>query len=344
MRAVRLLACQYQGWARCSTSIAFIFIFLTTASIGRYSHAANVLDIPDQLKTSVEAIRQGKYAQVISSATELQNQFADQPLSSLVVAEAYWGLIYCETAHITPREVWHVAQHGSSSYDKQFAESIQRALISSENMNRNGENAAVGALYKGLSHGIQARLFTFRGDRLKSATEGKKMRAELLEAVEEDSSLMPEASFGLGAYNYYADILSPMLKLVRFFLGIPAGDRSKGLEQLRTASQHSILVAVEAQYELAHIYSIQENYLIVSLAMLKELSDKYPSNALYALATAIQAGRSGQDSLGLEYASRAAETALATGGACGDRLSAIALQTEKHLNQKIKNSIGNLKK
>ena len=65
-------------------------------------------------------------------------------------------------------------------------------------MRQEPETAALGALYAGLARGVRARLYTLRGERMNSASEGKRMRADLLEAVAQDPGLASDADAAAG--------------------------------------------------------------------------------------------------------------------------------------------------
>ena len=260
--------------------------FLLALSV---SGAASPVDIPAPLRERLERLRNGRYRQTLETSSSLAASFPGHPLPHLIAAEAYWGMIFCQTGHITAREVWHVARTDSSEYDSVFFEATERALTASEALRGKEETKAVGDFYKGLAHGVRARLFTLREQALKSASEGKQMRGAMLEAIAGDPSLEADAYVGLGAYNYYADVLSPWIKLFRFFLLMPGGDREKGLEQLQVASQNASLLAPEARYELARIGGLRENRRAEAFALLQSLSDQYQDNALFALAASFEA-------------------------------------------------------
>ncbi|MBI3895561.1 MAG: hypothetical protein HY313_06490 [Acidobacteria bacterium] len=279
----------------------------------------------------MEQVYQGHYEMAITSARELRADFPGHPLPSIIIAEAYYELIYCETGHITSQEIWNVAERKASSYDDRFFEAIEESLASSRKMRQKPETVALGALYAGLARGIQARLFTFRGEKINAASEGKQMRTDFLEAVARNPSLALEAGLGLGAYNYYADILSPLLKVIRFFLGIPGGDREKGLEQLRTASEHASFVAAEAQYELARIYGLYEKRHTEAFQMLQKLSEQYPENALYLLSTAYQADLIGRKDIAAEEVRKAMNAAKTMDGVCRQRLGKVGQEALKRL-------------
>ncbi|MBI4463243.1 MAG: DUF3808 domain-containing protein [Acidobacteria bacterium] len=289
------------------------------------------LEMEPALRNALERVHQGYYEQAIATARELQADFPEHPIPSMITAEAYFGLIYCETGHITSREIWNVAERKTSSYDRKFFEAVEKSLERSQKMRQEPETAALGALYAGLARGARARLYTLRGEKMNAASEGKQMRADLLEAVAQDRNLASDADLGLGAYNYYADILSPLLKVIRFFLGIPGGDREEGLEQLQTAAEHASLVPVEAQYELARIYGLYEKRHAEALRMLQKLSEQYPQNALYLLSAAYQADLAGQKNVAVEYVRKAMEAAKTMDGVCRQRLGEVGQEALKRL-------------
>jgi len=295
--------------------------------------AASPVDIPAPLREGLERLRNGHYRRTLETASKLEESFPGHPLPHLIAAEAYWGMIFCQTGHITAREIWHVAKTDSSEYDAEFFEAAERALAASKALRDREEAKAPGAFYKGLAHGVRARLFTLREQALKSGSEGKQMREALLEAVAKDPSLEADAHAGLGAYNYYADVLSPWIKLFRFFLLIPGGDREKGLEQLQVASQEAVLLAPEARYELARILGLRENRGAEAFALLQSLSDQYQDNAMFALAASFQAEDLQRKDLAVEYARKAVRAAASMDDVCRMRVGNAAQQALKRLQE-----------
>jgi len=282
--------------------------------------ADHPLHLPAPLHDALEALRNGRYQQTIEASRSLQETFPGHPLPPLLAAEAGWGLIFCQTGHINSREIWSEADNKSSSFDREFFDAVDRSLAASEAWRRNPQTAALGAFYDGLAHGVRARLFTLRAAAMDSAREGKQMRSSLLEAAEKDSALNMDAAAGLGVYNYYADVLSPLIKLIRFFLRIPGGDRAKGLEQLHSASQQAVMLAPEASYELAKIYSLRENRPGDALPLFRALADQYPANAIFAFSAAVQAERIGSKELSADYHRKTMLVARQSDDVCRQRL------------------------
>ena len=289
------------------------------------------LELPAGLQHALDSLRNGKYQQTIESSQSLREEFPGHPLPFLIAAESNWGLIFCQTGHINSREIWNAAEEKSSPFDGEFSYAVESALSASEAMRENPETAALGAFYQGLAHGVRARLYTLRAERLSSGQEGKQMRESLLEAAALDSELQADSDAGLGAYNYYADVLSPLIKLFRFFLLIPGGDRERGIAQLESAAQNAVLVAPEAQYELAKIYGVRENRPADSLLLFRGLIDQYPENAIFALSGAIQAARVGNRELAVRLARRAVQASLKMDDVCRVRLEAASQQAVDRL-------------
>lgn len=278
------------------------------------------LDLPAPFRQAFEQIHRGQYQQALAASRELEKNFPDHPLAGLIAAEAYWGLIYCETGRITPRQVWHLADRKTSRWDADFFRALEQTLEASRPLRSNPQTAALGAFYSGLARGVRSRLYALREQSLKSASEAKQLRADLLEAAAKDSRLAPDAYLGLGAYNYYADALSPWLKLIRVLLRIPGGDRKKGLEQLQIASEQAALVSTEARFEMGRIYGIQEGRHAESLQFFQTLAQQYPDNAIYTLSAGFQAEASGKNDLAVELAQKAREAAAKMDAACRERL------------------------
>jgi hypothetical protein len=136
----------------------------------------------------------------------------------------------------------------------------------------------------------------------------------------------------LGVYNYYADVLSPFIKFFRFFLSIPGGDRKEGLTQLESAAHNAVLVAPEAQYELAKIYGLRENRPDEALTMFLELAEQYPGNAVFALSAAIQAEQTGDKALATAMAQKAALASAQMDSPCRERLEAASQQAAERLS------------
>ena len=317
--------------------LALIFLKLTVSGLtllvaNSAAAAGHPLELAAALQIAFESLRNGHYQQTLEASRSLQEDFPGHPLPFLIAAESNWSLIFCQTGHINSREIWNSAEEKTSPFDGGFSQAVEAALSAAEAMRETPDTAALGAFYAGLAHGVRTRLYTLRAESLNSGREGKQMREAMLEATALDAELQADADAGLGAYNYYADVLSPLIKLFRFFLFIPGGDRGRGLVQLEAASQNAVLVAPEARYELAKIYGLRENRSADALHLFRGLTDQYPENALFALSAAIQAERVGDKDLAADLAWRAVQASRQMDDPCRVRLEAASQQAVERLS------------
>ena len=87
--------------------------------------------------------------------------------------------------------------------------------------------AAEAWLYLGAAYGIRVQYHAQRTEYFAAARDGKRINQALERTLALDPDLA-DANAGLGLYQYYADIAPSVLKIVRWFLGLPGGDRLQG--------------------------------------------------------------------------------------------------------------------
>jgi hypothetical protein len=94
---------------------------------------------------------------------------------------------------------------------------------------------------------------------------------------------MADATGALGLYNYYVDTLSPIVKILRFFMGIPGGDKEKGVEQMQVGMNEGTLLAVDMRFILARALRQYDRKYEQALTVALPLAERYPSNPLFLL-------------------------------------------------------------
>ena len=119
-----------------------------------------------------------------------------------------------------------------------------------------------------------------RGERLGAARNGNRVREALEEALKLDASLA-DAQFGIGVYQYYADVAPAPAKLLRWFLFLPGGDRVKGLHAIEETSRDGDLMRDEAAFQLFLIDIWYERKPIEAIALLRSLDERYPTNPVF---------------------------------------------------------------
>jgi hypothetical protein len=178
---------------------------------------------------------------------------------------------------------WKLEQRpASTSLDAELLERADRAISRADARLAKDAADARALFARGAAHGVKSRLHLFRRHAREAAHEAVRMRADLLAARRLDPT-DDDALFGLGLYDYYADVLPRLFKLLRFLLGIPAGDRVRGLAAIELARKASRYHQAEAAAQLYEIQAWYEHDQDAALAQIRGLRERHPDSPLWGL-------------------------------------------------------------
>ncbi len=229
---------------------------------------------------AVAQIYAGDPGAALETARQMEKEQPDEPLGYLIEAEARWWQFYCEHSVVEYGMVdfWHLPPNVDA---QPYLAATGRAVALGEQELGKGETAQA-QLWVGMGYALEARMYAAQGGKMATARTGVKAREHLLRALALDPSLA-DANTGLGLYNYYVDTLSPIVKLLRIFLGIPGGSKQQGVGQLRTAMEHGQLTAVEARFYLARNLRTYDLNYAEALRVAGPLVQEYPDNPVFLL-------------------------------------------------------------
>lgn len=181
---------------------------------------------------------------------------------------------------------WDIAlDPDDRSRDRQFEAAANRAIDATEAWTAREPGRAEAWFYDGAAYGARVQWRVLRGEHLAAARDGKHIKESLETALGLDPSLY-DAQFGVGLYRYYAAVAPSALRMLRWLLMLPGGDRAGGLEQMRTASERGVLVRGEADYQLHIVYLWYEHRFDDALRLIDSLRARYPRNPLFHQARA----------------------------------------------------------
>lgn len=236
--------------------------------------------LPPQATEIIAKIYQGNPGAALAAAEQMEKARPDDPLGYLIEAEARWWKLYCEQSEIRygMADFWDLAKGTDSG---PYLAAAGRVVQLGKDELGKGETAQA-QLWTGMGYALEARMYGVQGRKMATARAGVKAREHLLRALALDPRLA-DADTGLGLYNYYVDTLSPIVKLLRIFLGIPGGSRQQGVEQLRTAMERGQLTAVEARFYLAKNLRTYDHDYAQALRVAEPLEREYPDNPIFLL-------------------------------------------------------------
>jgi tetratricopeptide (TPR) repeat protein len=265
-------------------------------------------------------IYDGNPQQAIPIARALQASDPDHPLGYLLEAEADWWNIYCAACQFK----WGMFDdwsHGRRPSHDAYLKLADKVVALAAAQIKTSDTAEMH-VYAGLGWALKARLYDERDEHRNVARSGVAARSEFLRALQIDPDT-PDATAGLGLYNYYVDTLSPVVKVLRFFMGIPGGDKDEGIRQMRDGAQNGVLFAVDARYYLAKNLRTFDLRYGEALGAAQPLVEKYPHNPLFLLLVGNLNAELGQKDAADNYFRAALENNSADSD-CAARIKAIA--------------------
>jgi tetratricopeptide (TPR) repeat protein len=281
---------------------------------------AGQIELPPDARTAMADIYDGKPDAAIPIAHSLEAGQPDHPLGYLIEAEAEWWDIYCAACQIKwgMFDDWN---HGKRpSHDAYLALSDKVIQLAKAQLAQS--ETAEMHVYAGLGWALKARVYDERDEHRNVARAGVAARAEFLRALQLDPDT-PDATAGLGLYNYYVDTLSPIVKVLRFFMGIPGGNKQEGIRQMKEGAEHGILFATDTRYYLAKNLRTFDLRYADALEIAQPLIETHPHNAIFLLLVGNLNAELGRDSAADSYF-RAALSSPGTNEECARRIKELA--------------------
>ena len=113
------------------------------------------------------------------------------------------------------------------AHDRRFIEQAAAATKAADAWTMREPQRAEAWFYLAGSYAPLVQWQVLRGERLAAARNGSRIKRALERTVQLDPTIV-DAHFGIGLYEYYADVASSAAKLLRWLLFLPGGDRREG--------------------------------------------------------------------------------------------------------------------
>jgi hypothetical protein len=283
---------------------------------------ASELNIPPDAQLAIELMYQGKPQEAIALAHKLESAQPNHPLGYLIEADVLWWNIYCKWSErkYNTIDAWSHPRPADADDDAELALADKVASLAQAGIAKS--DTAEMELYAGLGYASRARLLGLRYEKIPVARAGVEARKHLLRCLELNPR-MADAYLGLGLYNYYVDTLSAMAKVLRFFMGIPGGDKHEGLRQLEIASTKGELTQIEARFNMAKsLRNYDFDYARAEQAAAPLLT-QHPDNCIFLLLAGDIEQKLGHNENAVSMF-RSIAAAPWEGAACADRARILA--------------------
>lgn len=256
------------------TLVCFFAIFFATAV-----HASQVT-LPAAAARALDQTYSGDPDGAIATAHSIEQSHPDSPVGYLVEDEAEWWKMYCAASAMQwgMLDAW---KRPKIPEDAPYLTLAQKAVDLAHAQIVKSDTAEMH-LYAGLGLALDARLRALRDERRATARAGVAARAEFLRALELDPE-MADATAGLGLYNYYIDSLSGIVKVLRFFMGIPGGNKEEGIRQMHVGIDHGVFLAVDSRFYLAKNLRTYDQRYADAIEIAEPLAARYPRNPVFLL-------------------------------------------------------------
>jgi hypothetical protein len=260
----------------CASSACF-----AQSSRGQSSATAAARSVfPQEAHESLDALYRGNAEAAIAIARRMENSRPEYPLGFLLEAEAQWWRIYCGALEFKWNHI-DVWKHEPSPGDDAYLALADKVAELAETQLRAKETAEMH-LYAGMGYVLRVRMLGIRKENRATARAAVKARTHLMRALEMDPSLA-DAKTGVGLYNYYVDTLSGIARMLRAIMGLPAGDKQLGIQQLEDAMVHGELTGVDARFYLAKNLRSYDQEYERALKIMEPLAAQYPQNPIFPL-------------------------------------------------------------
>ncbi|HWQ02979.1 MAG TPA: hypothetical protein VNL38_00720 [Candidatus Nitrosotenuis sp.] len=242
--------------------------------------AAQKIPAPAEAKRGIQLLYVGDTDAAIAEFRKVQASEPENPLGFLLEANAMWWAFYCNACERKwdTIDAW---KRGKLPEDERYFALCDKGVSLAEAQLAK-KNSALMQFYAGMGHGLRARLHGLRMEARATARAGVKGREHLLRAVELDPGFS-DALAGIGLYNFYVETLSTFVKVLRWLMGIPGGNKAEGIRQLERAMREGEMTSIEARIYLAKNLRNYEQQYERAAELMKPLTEQFPNNGIFHL-------------------------------------------------------------
>lgn len=198
---------------------------------------------------------------------KLTARYPDHPVGPYLQAMLPWWAIQLEP--------------DDPSQDERVFDGMERVIELSERRLKKNSADPDALFFKSGAHALRGRLHADRRHWLKAARDGQHSLSALKEVVKRDPD-NHDLYFGLGLFDYLADVVPKQYKILRPFARLfPKGNKDRGIVELERAMKQGQFVSTEAAYALLQVHYVFEKDYMASLRYALWLRARHPDNSIF---------------------------------------------------------------
>jgi tetratricopeptide (TPR) repeat protein len=197
----------------------------------------------------------------------LTARYPDHPVGPYLQAMLPWWAIQLEP--------------DDPAQDERVFDGMERVIELSERRLEKNPGDLDALFFISGAHALRGRLHADRRHWLKAARDGQQSLSALKEVVKRDPD-NHDLYFGLGLFDYLADVVPKQHKILRPFARLfPKGNKDRGIAELERAMKQGQFVATEAAYSLLQVHYVFEKDYQASLRYVLWLRARHPDNSIF---------------------------------------------------------------
>ncbi|MCX7905659.1 MAG: tetratricopeptide repeat protein [Elusimicrobiales bacterium] len=245
----------------------FLILFSFLVNLNTQFLTQNNQEIMELSLKGIEYIYLVKPFEARKMFDELINKYPTHPFGYFGLAMSKWA------------EFEYLDEQSSPKLDEEYHLLSKKAIEIGEAWVKKNPTDAQARMCLGGIYGLLARLYVTQHRWIKAYFTGKKAIYNMKKSLELDPNLY-DAYLGLGLWEYSADTLGGVIKILASFL--IRGDATKGIEYLKICAEKGRFNKTAAKLLLIEIFTQTDSkysnpHFAVKLA--KELVEKYPNLA-----------------------------------------------------------------
>lgn len=255
---------------RPATGVLLVLLAALSAAVPAHGQPTSILQDPyfqDEARRGLKYMYDMDFGAADEVFVRLTARYPDHPVGPYLQAMLPWWAIQLEP--------------DDPSQDARVFEGMERVIDLSERRLKKNPADLDALFFKSGAYALRGRLHADRRHWIKAARDGQHALGSLKEVVKRDPD-NNDLYFGLGLFDYLADVVPKQHKILRPFSRLfPKGNKDRGITELERAMTQGQFVSTEAAYALLQVHYVFEKDYQASLRYALWLRARHPDNSIF---------------------------------------------------------------